>query len=75
MIDDEIFILIADERKRILKKWGVQRHAPGKWVLILMEEIGEACQALLEHRELDAVQELIQAAAVITTWIEALITE
>jgi len=71
-MDKVIFALIADERKRQIEKWGVQRHAPGKWTMILIEEIGEACQALLQQRETDAIHELVQAAAVIVTWIEAL---
>lgn len=75
MINDEIFALIADERKRQIEKWGIQRHAPGKWTMTLIEEVGEACEAFLEQRELDGVQELIQAAAVIMAWIEALMVD
>jgi len=71
-MDNVIFTLIADEHKRILEKWGIQRHTPGKWTMILIEEIGEACEAFLERRELDAIQELVQAAAVVVAWIEAL---
>ena len=75
MIGTGIFALISNERERQIEKWGVQRHTPGDWVLILMEEIGEACEAFLEQRELDAAHELIQAAAVIVAWIEALMPE
>ncbi len=61
---------LAGERTRQDKKWGEQNHDPGKWSLILAEELGEACQAFLQGRHGDAVDELIQAAAVLVAWIE-----
>jgi NTP pyrophosphatase (non-canonical NTP hydrolase) len=33
-------------------KWGVQDHAPRDWLPILVEEVGEAANALVEWRAL-----------------------
>lgn len=41
-INDEVL----HERVRQNEKWGHQRHDYGTWLTILMEEIGEFCQAL-----------------------------
>ena len=39
---------VLGERERQEKKWGPQRHHPEKWMVILMEEVGEAAEAVLE---------------------------
>lgn len=39
--------LIWEERKRQIEKWGEQFHTNPVWMSILMEEVGEACQAIL----------------------------
>ena len=60
---------IVLERSRQDAKWGVQNHDLSKWLLILMEEVGELAQALLEenpHWE----EEAIQVAAVIVAMIQ-----
>ncbi len=82
--DDEAVILlttgrhpikdILEERERQDEKWGpVPRlgHTSGKWLKILMEEIGEYCEAELEGIGYYAEEkELIQAAAVLVAWLE-----
>lgn len=42
---DELFF----ERDRQENKWGPQHHSPEKWMVILMEEVGEAANAILEQ--------------------------
>ena len=39
---------IHDERLKQEEKWGPQKHQPEKWMVILMEEVGEAAKAILE---------------------------
>ena len=67
---DSVLELIAGERKRQIAKWGEQIHTNGQWLLILTEELGEASKALLTGNCLSGAEELIQAAAVLTAWIE-----
>lgn len=61
---------IRRERLRQDQKWDDQLHAPGDWLLILVEEIGEAAKALLIGDREQATIELFQAAAVIVAWLE-----
>lgn len=75
-VSDDVML----ERERQNEKWGVQRHEnPGKWLAILGEEFGEACQAAMGPLELGTVKdtdaqdlytELIQVAAVACAWAE-----
>lgn len=46
------------------RKWAVQNQGLRTWLVVLMEEVGEACQACLEDKPLDVEAELIQVAAV-----------
>ena len=62
---------IWQERSRQQELWGEQNHDDGKWMIILMEEIGEAAKDLFENRDKEADVELIQCAAVILSWLEA----
>lgn len=39
---------IEQERHRQDRKWGIQKHAPTKWVAILTEEVGEVAEMSLE---------------------------
>ncbi len=71
---------ILEERERQDEKWGpVPRldHGFGKWLQILMEEIGEACKTDLDatgypeiYSQADVDTELTQAAAVLVAWLE-----
>lgn len=57
------------------RKWGIQDHPDGKWALILGEEFGEACQAVLDDScdiSSNARGELLQVAAVAVAWVEAI---
>lgn len=39
-------LAIAAERQRQEAKWGPQHHAPVEWLMILLEEVGEAFEAV-----------------------------
>lgn len=67
-----VYDLIFEERERIVEKWGVQEHSAAEWLVVLMEEVGEASQALLQGRIEDAKTELIQCAAVIVSMFDDL---
>lgn len=66
----EIQELVITEWFRQRNIWNVQTHESGKWLLILMEEVGEAAQAFLQGRRRAAIIELIQCAAILLSWIE-----
>lgn len=66
-----ILLDIDDERNRQNHKWGKQRHDNGKWLQILVEEVGEVAQAMQKEngwgKDTDASDlytELIHVAAV-----------
>ena len=61
--------LIQTERNAQDKKWGEQRHSDEKWLTILLEEIGEAAEAILEENDEALLVEVVQVAAVIENWI------
>lgn len=63
---------VLAERRRQDAKWGVQRHGPDGWLMILMEEVGEAAKAVLEGSGLKYHDELIQVAAVAVAALESL---
>lgn len=70
---------ITDERTRQDKRWGIQNHDPGSWILILLEEVGEAAKELLEYKFVfqpgtsltNYRKEMIQVAAVAIATIES----
>ena len=82
---DPIYILlkeIQEERRRQTEKFGPMYNTPSTWAIILGEEVGEVCRAVLNARAApDAVsltnyrQELIQIAAVAIAAIENLDTQ
>jgi len=73
---------ITEERQRQIAKFGPQYHDFPVWMTVLGEEVGEACQALLDSRKLTSTtpayaeqmqmfrEELIQVAAVAVAAIE-----
>ena len=75
-----VLLDVAAERGRQDAKWGADRDYPhGMWALILGEEYGEACEAVLEIDEFnpgpgltELRAELVQVAAVAVAWIEAI---
>lgn len=71
----EIFTEVMNERTRQNEKFGPQDHNLYKWIAILLEEVGEASQAILktefEGGNIEAVEaELIQVAAVSVYMLE-----
>jgi len=72
---DKIINEIKIERQCQDEKWGEQNHSPEWWMQILMEEVGEASQAILEAKfgmwTLDNYRaEIIQVAAVAIAMLE-----
>lgn len=70
MPTSKVVQLITAERQRQTAKWGKQGHTDGFWLIILLEELGEASRAMIECDHLSVVEELVQAAAVIVAWLE-----
>jgi NTP pyrophosphatase (non-canonical NTP hydrolase) len=72
MTFEDIVAAVHAERQRQDAKWG--RDFPGRsdsfWLTILAEEFGEVANAILEHEENHTVEELIQVAAVVFSWLE-----
>lgn len=74
---EAVLRLVDAERRRQEAKWGVQRHEPSDWLMILGEEFGEASKAALDSYadggSLDHYrEEMVQVAAVAVAAIEAL---
>jgi len=61
---------VLAERARQDEKWGQRNHGDIAWSVILGEEVGEACRAILE--EGDVEREVVQIAAVAVAWLEAI---
>lgn len=66
---------IITERQRQDQKWGLQNHSPAWWMVILMEEVGEAARAVFEVGEQGKVgqsyaDEMTQVAAVAVAALE-----
>ena len=59
------------ERERQYKKWGQQDHDEDRWMVILMEEVGETARAIFEDDPANYREELVQVAAVAVAAIEA----
>lgn len=70
--DPPVFRAIKEERARQMELWGEQEHPSSWWLVILQEEIGEACQEMLRGYAAPKplTDELIQAAAVLVAWLE-----
>lgn len=67
-----ILAQITEERERQDNKWGEQNHSDGDWSLIFNEEYGEAAKARLEEDYRQFRKELVESAAVLVAWIEAI---
>ena len=69
-ITKEVFNnLIQTERNAQDEKWGEQRHSDEKWLTILLEELGEAAEAVLENNDEALLVEVVQVAAVLENWV------
>jgi NTP pyrophosphatase (non-canonical NTP hydrolase) len=71
MLTKSVLEDVKEERIRQDLKFGIQRHSMGKWLQILVEEVGEVAQAMqqgeIQSKDTDAddlYTELIQVAAV-----------
>lgn len=74
---EEINQDVFNERMSQNMKWGHQLHSHGRWLAILVEEVGEAAQAMQHDMNSakdsdadDLYGELIQVAAVASAWAE-----
>lgn len=70
------------ERNIQNRKWGLQNHENGKWLTILIEEVGEVAQAMqqdsVSSKETDAnnlYEELIHVAAVASAFAEQVLRD
>lgn len=63
---------VKDERAFQNKKWGEQNHNHDRWMVILMEEVGEAAREAYESNAARYRAELVQVAAVAVAAIESL---
>jgi len=63
--------LVDKERAYQDKLWGQQNYQPEKWLVILMEEIGEMAQEMLGCSQEAMEIELIQCAAVLKAMWES----
>ena len=61
--------LIQIERNAQDEKWGNQNHSDEKWLVILLEELGEVSQAVLENDDSALLEETVQVAAVLENWV------
>lgn len=74
---ENVLNLIRAELERQNNKWGEQNHDDYRWLAILIEEVGEAAQAIL-HDEFGgshagtAKTELVHVAAVAVQWLECM---
>lgn len=70
-IREWLWIEMTAERKRQDRKWGEQNHADDYWLGIVMEEIGEVAKAVIERKDDELTDEIIQSMAVLCSWMEA----
>jgi len=66
--------LVEAERLRQNRKWGDQSGKTDPvWLAVLVEECGEAAEAVLDVDEVVLFGEVVQCAAVAIAWLEAMI--
>ncbi|MDI6808243.1 MAG: hypothetical protein QME66_04580 [Candidatus Eisenbacteria bacterium] len=59
----DLLLKVMEEDHNQIDKWGYQDHPPEKWLVILIEEIGELARAILECGTAEQIQrEAIQGA-------------
>jgi putative component of toxin-antitoxin plasmid stabilization module len=71
---NSILTEIMNERTKQDAKWGVQKHHPAWWYVILGEEFGEVGRGIFELKEdmgANYREELVQVAAVAVAMIES----
>jgi len=72
LVTNQVLSDVKKERDRQDEKWGVQNHAPAFWLVILGEEFGEVCKAILGLDSVGIRRELIHVAAVAVAAVESL---
>ena len=73
---EQVTATVCQEMDRQAKKWGEDRGKPARvLILVLIEEVGEVARAVLEGKDGDLYKELIQVAAVASSWAEGLLDE
>ncbi len=63
-----ILLEILDERFAQDEKWGPQHHDPLAWLMILMEEVGEAAEHWLGEEEI--INHMIAVGRQASAWLE-----
>lgn len=72
-VQAHVLFSVMCERSAQDAKFGAQRKQTNeRWLAILNEETGEAAKEILDGRNRELYQELIQVAAVAVCWAEAL---
>ena len=68
----DLYDEVEEEIAKQHEKWGVQNHSPAYWMIILMEEVGEACKELCgKGVDLKAYrEEMVQVIAVDVSALE-----
>lgn len=69
-MDEQIIRDIEEQLARQLAKWGEQSHLPYTWIAILVEEVGEVCQAALKGDAENYREELTHVLAVAVAQLE-----
>jgi len=63
---------VLSERYRQDELWGDQsKHPNERWLVILIEEVGEVARAMYDEDDGHIYEEIIQCAAVCMAWAEA----
>lgn len=61
--------LIQMERNAQDERWGEQNHTDERWVVIILEELGEVAKATIENNEAELLEETVQVAALLQAWV------
>lgn len=74
---ENVLLDVAKERGRQIRLYGHQQKNNSEWLAVLVEEVGEAAQAMQKDTEAakdtdadDLYKELVQVAAVAVKWAE-----
>jgi hypothetical protein len=68
---ERILRLVTTERKRQDRRWGPP-DIDRDWPMLALEELGEAAQEFNKGSTLKGMIELVEAIAVLVSWLEAM---
>jgi len=72
--DAEVLQKVLDERVRQVLRWGQQNHRPERFLVILLEEVGEVARAFNDNEpRANVVAETVQVAAVALAFAAAMV--